>query len=200
MYNIPLNDMRLFIKENKSSLNEILRDRTLFEYRKIFGKSYYDLEIERFIEFFKIDKDKKYAVQIIKYFTSEKFLENVYKLLNFEQFDLKAIKSRDFLYTLVFYISKQDKNLLEKFFHKLFLHFYTSTNQTTNIHVDYIELSSFIAKNRGLVLKESFGEDAGSSYFQIFGDGKLLAQVEGKSLKTLRKKAYKKLFLELSLS
>jgi hypothetical protein len=57
------------MKDNKSELNEIFTDKYVFEYRKIFGKSYYDLELKSFIEFFKINKDYNYAVKNIKYFT-----------------------------------------------------------------------------------------------------------------------------------
>lgn len=198
IYHLPLQEVLSFSKENRSVLNEVFTDEYIFEYRKNFGKSYYDLEVESFIEFFKINKEYNYAVKNIKYFTSEKFFEEIYKLLRFEQYELKNITKRNFFYTFVFIISKNNESLCKKFFHKLFLHYHTSINSNSNIIIDYIDLSKTMAKNRGIELKESFGEnEENKSYFKIFCDGLIAVELHGNSIKTLRKKAYKKLCFTL---
>ena len=51
-----------------------------------------------------------------------------------------------------------------------------------------------MAKQRNLNIKESFGEDIDGSYFKILLDDVVLIEEKGKLIKTLRKKAYKKLF------
>jgi hypothetical protein len=58
-----------------------------------------------------------------------------------------------------------------------------------------------MAKNRQITIKESFGEDEeGKSYFKIYCDGLITVEIHGNSIKTLRKKAYKKLcFILLDL-
>jgi hypothetical protein len=194
IYHLPLLKIKEFIKENKSILNEVLNNSLIFEYRKNFGKTYFDLQIEAFIEFFKINKDMAYSLKTIKYFTSEVFLSNIYLLLDFNQFTLNSMKSRDFFYTFVFVLIKKDKCLCEKFFHKVFLHFYTTINKDSNINIDYLDLCKTLAKNRKITLKESFGEDKeNKSFFKIYCNEKLSIEEYGNSIKTLRKKAYKKL-------
>jgi len=51
-----------------------------------------------------------------------------------------------------------------------------------------------LAKNRKRTIKESFGEEGESSFFKLFLDGNLEVDERGKRIKTLRKKAYRKLF------
>lgn len=52
IYHIPLNNIKKSILINSSKINEILNNKQVFEYRKSFGKSYYMIEIEKFIDFF----------------------------------------------------------------------------------------------------------------------------------------------------
>ena len=177
IYHLPLEKVKTFIKDNKATLNEVQNDKYIFEYRKNFGKSYYDLELEKFIEFFKINKNHSYAIKNIKYFTSDKFLQELYKLINIEQFKLDNIKQREFFYNFVFTLQKKDKEL---FFHKIFLHFHTSINESSNINIDYQDLSKTIAKNRNIKLKESFGEGEDKksvtthpSYFTLINPNKI---------------------------
>lgn len=196
IYHIPLKDIKNLILINSSKINEVLNNKQVFEYRKSFGKSYYMLEIEKFIEFFKINKDYEYALKTIKYFTSENFMKEIYKLLNLDDLNI-AINLRDYFYCLIFILKKEDIELFHKFFHKVFLHFHSSLNNSSKINIDFIDLAKTLAKNRKIKLKESFGEDENESYFKIYCDDILKIDFRGKSIKSLRKKAYKRLCLNL---
>ena len=83
---IPIKKAQLFIKNQKREFNSILKEKKYIEYYKILGKGYYTIEIEKFIKFFKIDKDITYALKNIEYFNSKFFIKEIAKILNFSQF------------------------------------------------------------------------------------------------------------------
>ena len=199
IYNIPLSKVQVFIKEHRTVLNKILSNKQYLEYVKRFGKSYYDQEIESFITFFKIDKDIPYALKTVNYLSSNSFYEEIFALLNFSQFDFDKYKiaQRDFFYGFCYVLKKRDDELLKTLLAKLFLHFHSSQNENSNININFKEMTKALAKTNKLLIKESFGEDENSWYFKIFVDGKDFIELRGKSIKTLRKKAYRKLFYHL---
>ncbi len=199
IYHLPLDNTRVFIKENRSDLTKLLYDKQYLEYTKRFGKSYYDKQIEEFIIFFKIDKNITYSLQTINYLSSNSFFDDISILLNFSQFDFKSTKvtHRDFFYGFCYILCKKDVELFEYLLHKLYLHFHSTLNNNTNINIDFKDMAKDLAIMRKLKLKESFGEDESNSYFKIIFDDKIFIDLKGKSIKTLRKKAYKKLFFYL---
>jgi hypothetical protein len=73
VYHIPLQQALDFTKTNKSTLTKLTNNPKNLEYSKLLGRSYYTLEIEKFIRFFKIDKDVNYALSSIEYFHSNIF-------------------------------------------------------------------------------------------------------------------------------
>jgi hypothetical protein len=83
---ISIKKAQLFIKNQKREFNSILKEKKYIEYYKILGKGYYTIEIEKFIKFFKIDKDITYALKNIEYFNSKFFIKEIAKILNFSQF------------------------------------------------------------------------------------------------------------------
>jgi hypothetical protein len=190
VYHIPLEKTLTFMQEHKTKLKQLLIEPKLLEYNKLLGKSYYTLEIERFIEFFKIDKELGSALKTLEYFHSSTFLEGVFKLLN-----LKA--NKDVFYAFCYILYKEKPELFELFFQKIFLHFHSSFNSTSKINIDYKDMALTLAKSKKLTLKESFGEDELNAYFKILLDDNIVIDERGKLIKTLRKKAYKKLFYYL---
>ena len=78
-YHIPLQNTLAFIKTHKSTLNTTMRDKKTLEYYKQLGKSYYTLQVETFVEFFKIDKELDYALKTLEYFHSSLFIAELYK-------------------------------------------------------------------------------------------------------------------------
>ncbi len=114
VYHIPLQQALTFIKVNKSTLLKLTTEPKYLEYSKLLGKSYYTLEIEIFINFFKIDKSLSYALSTMEYFNSVNFLDEAYKLLNFSQFNLeeKQIhKKRFFLCLLSTFFSTKSRSI-----------------------------------------------------------------------------------------
>jgi len=199
IYSIPLQKVRLFIKTYKSELKKPLSDAKKFEFFKLLGKSYYTLEIERFINFFKIDKEIKNALKTIEYFNSKIFIDEVAVLLNFSQFDLeeKGVNKKDFFYTFSYLLYKKDIELFKHLFEKLFIHFHTSLQNNSDIRIDFKDMAIFMAKNQKIEFKESFGKESKEAYFKILINNKTAVEERGKLIKTLRKKAYKRFFFYL---
>jgi len=196
---IPLEKTRVFIAKNKAKLNKILTNKQHLQYSQRFGKNHFENKIEDFIIFFRIDKNISYALQTINYFNSNKFVENISNLLNFKQFDFDKNKTnqKEFFYGFCYILYINEKELFETFCEKLFVHFHSSLNTNTSTNIDFKDMAIELAKTKKIKLNESFGELDKQSYFIIKNENKILVDIKGKSIKTLRKKAYKKLFYYL---
>ena len=196
-YHIPLQQTLEFIKTNKTDINELSQDRKNLEYSKLLGKSYYILEIEEFISFFKIDKDLRYALNTMEYFNSKGFLDEIHKSLSFSQFSIEESKQKDFFYAFCKILYQKNNSLFKLFMQKMFLHYHTAFNNTSDTNIDHKEIVLALVKIRDIDTKESFGEDNNGSYFKILLDDKMVVQKRGRLIKTLRKKAYRELFFYL---
>jgi len=193
-YDIPLKKTLEFINSFKSDINEIVKDKKLRYKNSIFGKSYYILEIEKFINFFKIDKDLDNSLKVIEYLNSFVFFEEIFKALSLDRFkEFNKSEKKEFLYAFCFVLYKKDRGLFEHFWQKSFLHYYSTLNKSSNITINYKDICFALAKNRNLELKESFGEKEKEAFFKIFVDGKEMVSLKGKSIKVLRKRAYREL-------
>lgn len=199
IYHIPLDDTRVFIKENKADINKLLKDNQYLQYNQRFGKAHYDTQIEEFVNFFKIYKNLSYSLKTINYLSSLEFLENIFMLLNFNQFEFDKSKAtqKDFFYGFCYILYKNDSALFCRLLETFFAHFHSSLNNNTNINIDFKDMAQELAKTKKLNLKESFGEEDKTSYFKISIDDSMPINLKGKSIKTLRKKAYKELFYYL---
>ena len=195
-YHIPLQKTLTFIKEHKSSLNTLCADKKALEYHKQLGKSYYYLQVETFMKFFKIDKELDYALKTMEYFNSSVFMIELHKILNLSQFELEhhKVQPKDFFYAFCYLYSHYNAEGFEEFMQKTFLHYHTAFNADSNIHIDHKEMCHTLAKTKKVSLKESFGEEGDNSFFKIYVDDKAIVEEKGKRIKTLRKKVYKKLF------
>jgi len=195
-YHVPLQHILTFIKTDKSTLNTLVKEKKTLEYYKQLGRSYYILEIENFITFFKIDKELDYALKTLEYFHSSVFMAELYKVLNFSQFELEAhkVESKEFFYALCYLYAKYDAKNFALFIHKTFLHYHTAFNTESNIQIDHKEMSHTLAKSKKVSIKESFGEEGKESFFKLFLDDTLAIEEKGKRIKRLRKKSYKRLF------
>ncbi len=193
VYHIPLREALEFTKTNKSKLTKLTIDLKHLEYSKLLGKSYYTLEIEIFIKFFKIDKEYNYALSTMEYFHSNIFLNEASKLLSFSQFNLGTNQSRqkDFFYAFCLLFHQHNKEAFSLFMQKLFLHYHATFNTHSNIEIDYQEMSQALLKSQKRACRDSFGEEKESAFFKIFIDDKITIEERGKRIKTLRKKAYK---------
>ena len=197
IYHIPLEKTREFIKENKNTIDNLSKDKKTLEYNKLLGKARYTVTIENFINFLKIDKNIKHALATLEYFNSIKFIDELCMHFNFIQFDLEQnnINKKDFFYAFCNVFRKKNSKLFDSLFEKLFVHYHSAFNKGTDINIDYKEIAKSLAVFKKLTLKESFGELEKGCYFKIALDEKIVIDIEGNSIKTLRKKAYKGLFL-----
>ena len=198
-YHIPLQKTLAFIKEHKSELARLIKEKKALAYQQQLGKSYYTLQVEIFINFFKIDKELDYALKTMEYFHSTLFMHEAHKILNFSQFDLAEHKVdiKAFFYAFCYVYEKCDPKGFEHFMQKTFIHYHSAFNSESNIHINYKEMCHTLAKSKKVTLKESFGEEKDEAFFKIFVDKKAIVEEKGKRIKTLRKKAYKHLFYYL---
>ena len=191
LYALPLKQLLDFIKENKSEIYKLDKDAKYKEYGVILGKSYYILYIEEFLHKFKIEKDIDMFLKMMKYFNSNSFIDEIFHLLNFKPF---KIQPKEFFYGFVFVLQSKNRVLFEKFFEATFIHFSSFVNQNSNITINYKDIVTFLAKQRNLEVKESFGELANTDmvYFKLSVGDEIIIK-NGKSIKVLRKKAYKQM-------
>ena len=196
-YHIPLQQILEFIKTDKAEISNLNQDSKSLEYNKLLGKSYYILEIEEFISFFKIDKDLKYALNTIEYFNSKSFLDEIHNSLNFSQFNIEKDKEKDFFYAFCKILHQKNMPLFKSFMQKMFIHYHSAFSNSSATYIDHKEISLALVKIRGIEVNESFGEDSDSFYFKILLDGTIVVQRRGRVIKTLRKKAYRELFFYL---
>ena len=195
LYAIPLKQLLIFIKENRSEIYKIDKDVKYKEYSVILGKSYYILVIEEFLHKFKIQKNLDMFLKMMSYFNSNSFIDEILQLLNFKLF---KIRSKEFFYGFVFVLQSKDRVLFEKFFETLFIHFSSFVNQNSNITINYKDIVTFLAKQKNLEIKESFGKLANKDmvYFKL-GVGDKIVVKNGKSIKVLRKKVYREMIDEI---
>ncbi|WP_419770309.1 MAG: hypothetical protein ACNI3C_00510 [Candidatus Marinarcus sp.] len=199
IYHISIEESRQFISQNKSELNKLLTNKHYFEYTKYFGKVYFNLQIEKFIHFFKINKDLQYSLKTINHLSNNIILNELFLLLNFSQFDFVKYKvnEKEFFYGLCYIMYQENIQLFEKLLHKFFLHFHATLNNNTNIQIDFKEMTISLANSRKISIKESFGEDEAGAFFILKINEQAIITQRGTSIKTLRKKAYKNMFYYL---
>ena len=94
-------------------------------------------------------------------------------------------------------MSKKNIELFEKLLHKFFLHFHATLNNNSNIQIDFKDMATSLATSQKVKIKESFGENNNSAFFCLSIEKEKIISETGKSIKTLRKKAYKNLFYYL---
>jgi len=198
LYSVPLKKVLLLTKEKKSEFFRLVRERIFLELNKLYGKSYYLLEIEEFMRFFGIDRDNKYALQTIENFNSKTFIDEIALRLNFSAYELEKnkISKKDFFYAYLYLLKIFDSELFSNFLQKLFLHYHSSYKAPSSININFKEMAIGLAKFKKVIIKESFGENENGAYYKILFADKIIAK-SGKSIKTLRKQAYKELFYAL---
>lgn len=200
LYAIPLKKVLTLANEHKSTFNTLTKNRQHLEYAKLLGKSYFSLEVEKFIQFFHIDKETGYALKTLESFHSKVFIHELSLRLNFTQYALEEhnIETKAFFYGYMYFLQGLDKALFEHFLEKLFIHHHIAFNSSSSIEINFTQMATSLAKNRKLDIKESFGEtNPNKAYFKLLENGKTLVFKEGKSIKTLRKQAYKEYFYGL---
>jgi len=129
LYHLPLQRIKTFITQHKSTLRSEIKNSKKLEYAKRFGKASYLLEIERFICFLKIDKNLDHALKLIRYFESEAFIKELSELMRLEDF---CEGKRDHLYLVLHHLKEQENELFSSFLQQCFIHFHTSQTPSKN--------------------------------------------------------------------
>ena len=195
-YSLPIDKVQLFIETHKSEINSLLNNTQKKEYAKRLAKAQYLLQIEQFFQTFHIDKELGYALQILHYFESESFYKVLFSMLGLEQFS--GHKHSEVLLLVLSVLYKYDGTLHAHFLEYTFLHYHTEQTAKSKVHIDYQSIAKHLAKYQKLDYKESFGEEDGKAFFNIYAGDELLVGKNGKSIKTLRKQVYKLLVKLLS--
>ena len=186
LYHLPLQRIKTFLSEHKSTIGSNLKNSKKLEYSKRFGKACYLLEIERFVSFLKIDKELEYALKLIGYFESKKFIDQLINLMELKSF---CEAKREHLYSVLHYLQEHKPQLFSDFLQQSFMHYHTSQTKTPKTNPQ--ALATALAKDKNINFKESFGEENGEAYFRILVDGVVVVEKRGKRIKQLRKEAYR---------
>jgi hypothetical protein len=111
----------------------------------------------------------------------------------------KQVVFYSFVYYLFTSSNKFTQDIQQKLFYHYFLHSISIVNKNTSTNINYKDMTLSYIKNKDIVIKESYmlNKDTKIVNFKLLLNSKVKIQLEGKSIKTLRKQAYKKIFLYL---
>lgn len=189
LYHLPLPKIQTFVQTHKSTIKSRLNNPHKKEYSKRFAKAQYLLQIEHFLKTFQIDKELAYALKLLNYFESEAFYKILFALLKLEAFE--EAKASEVLMITLAILHEYDEKLYAQFLEQAFIHYHTEQTAKSKIHINYQSIAKDLAKQQKLDFKESFGEENGNAFFNLYNGDELLVGKKGKSIKTLRKQVYK---------
>jgi len=212
LYHIGFDKINRYILENRKLIKEFIQSKERFELYKVFGRAYFEIAIENFIKKFKIDKDLKYALYILNQLKSNSFIHNLYTKLQLRTFEEKSFANnscetilsdyqKSIFYIFVYFLHTDNnstkESIKEKLFITYFFYYVSGFNNPSNININYKDMTLSYIKGKDIVLKESYKIEGDKAIFKILINQKAVINLEGKSIKSLRKKAYKKIFFYL---
>ena len=211
LYHIKIDEIKQFISLNYPKINTYVKDSHKFELTKSFGRAYYDIAINDFISQYKIDKDTLYAIKVLNILKSTQFIFELYSSLSLERFEnINNISTMDenskkdykksifysFVYFLFTDINENKQTISKRLFLEYFLHHLSGISKSTPIFLDYKKLTLGILKYKNITIKESYKIDENNiAVFKLLINDEEKFVSKGRSIKTLRKKVYKKAFL-----
>ncbi|WP_457624687.1 hypothetical protein [Persephonella sp.] len=204
---IGVEKINKYISEKEEIIQEILNNPTYFEYAKTFGKAAFYLKIKEFIERFKLDKNKSYGLKVFNVLSSFECINELFKRTYFQKLIKGNYEKSNVMSTFYVFVYLMNKELQEKSgnFHKsrdiderlfvrYFLHFYLSTRPDGGRNVNYQDMVKYLLKGKIADIRERVLNLNGSTNYILIFNGKEVFNETGRSIKTLRKKGYKKLF------
>ena len=202
LHQIGFNHIKHYISKNKDLINRYINNSDKHQLAKQFGKSYYEIAIKDFFDKQKIYKNPKYALQTLNIFKSKQFIQELSVYLDLAMFKDKESQTSifySFVYFLYDNINPDKKDIQLKLFHHYFLHHISTINTQTPTNLNYKNMTLAYIKGKDITIKESYkiDEDTQNVNFKILLNGKAKIDLDGKSVKTLRKKAYKLIFFYL---
>ena len=214
LYQVGFHRIKHFISKHKDLINRYIKNSDKHELSKIFGKAYYEIAIKDFFTEFKINKNPKYALQVLNIFKSVQFIQEIYIQLGLEMFEdelyvqtLNETSLKDYqksiFFSFVYFIyidtNSQKEDIRLKLFSHYFLHYVSTINTKTDTNLNYKDMTATYIKGKNIEIKESYkiDKDDKNVNFKILVDKKVHISLDGLSIKTLRKKAYKEIFFYL---
>ena len=131
LYSVKYEKVAQFVKSNRAEIKAHLSSNH-FEYAKLFGNTLYELRIKNFIEQFKIEKDKSYALEVISFFKSSAHIEKLLSHIGL-LYDNKTPKEIFYIFVYVLEHSKAE-DIKDIFFYQSFLMLKVGFNDSVNIN------------------------------------------------------------------
>ncbi len=214
LYQIGFTSIRNYISSHKSLINKNIKNSETHELAKVFGRSFYEIAIKDFFTGYKIDRNPKYALQVLNVFKSFNFINNLYVHLELNMFEdtthvkkLNQLSINDYqksiFYCFVYFIctgtDAQKEDIKRKVFLHYFLHHISVIIPKTDTYLNYKDMTLSYIKGKNVSIKESYKIDSDSENvnFKILLNEQIKINLDGNSVKTLRKKAYKQVFFYL---
>lgn len=196
-YHIIQKRVKTLLEQHKSDVTSYYDKSKLREYRKRLAKAHYLVEVESFLKQFHFADDTLWSLQLLEYFESATFYTQILALMGCKKHE--SIKPSEQALHCLDVLQSIDKALYQTFLSQCFLHYHSTQTPKSNIVINHQAIAHHLAKMQGMTLVESFGEEEGKAFFDIYNENeKLLVSLQGKSIKNLRKKAYKTLLRHLT--
>jgi hypothetical protein len=130
LYHIQIDSIKHYISINKHIIMKYINHQSSFELAKNFGKSYYEINIDKFFMQYHIYKDKQHAIKTLNIFRSFEFIKELYNLLFLEQFETTDKVTKEYqksiFFSFVYFLFDKSNVEKEKIINKLFKeYFYT---------------------------------------------------------------------------
>jgi len=195
-----------YLEEKEEEFTKLLKSRADFEYSRTFGKAIFYLKIQQFLKRFHIEKDKSHALKVFNILSSYECINELLKRTLLKDF-LKEInissdekvKTLNLFYSFVYFLENDSSNSIfakdtqERIFTRYFLHFYMFARKDKGRNINYQDIVKYLLKGKIADIKEIVKRSSEHVEFTLIFNEKEIFKENGKSIKSLRKKAYKKL-------
>ncbi len=194
-YHIIQKKVKSLLGKHKSDVTSYYDKPKLREYRKRLAKAHYLVEVESFLKQFRFTDDTLWALQLLGYFESATFYAQLLTLMECKKDE--GIKPSEQALLCLDVLQSIDKALYQTFLSQCFLHYHSTQTPKSNIVINHQAIADHLAKMQGMTLVESFGEEEGKAFFNLYDDKEnFLAGKRGKSIKKLRREVYKQMVKE----
>ncbi|WP_457639909.1 hypothetical protein [Persephonella sp.] len=193
-----------YLEEKEEEFLKLLKNKADFEYSRTFGKAIFYMKIKNFIDSFHLQKDKHFALKVFNILSSYECINELFKRTKLKDFlknielslDEKA-KTLNLFYSFAYFLDTDSspfaKDIQERIFIRYFLHFYMFARKDSGRNINYQDMIKNLLKGKIADIREVIRNNQDGIEFILLFNGEEIFKENGKSIKTLRKKAYKKL-------
>jgi hypothetical protein len=200
LYSIGFDKVKLFIQKHKKEFRAVSNENKTNFLLSTFGKSYYELHILNYFKSHNILKNTPFAIKLLEHFKSLDFIiQTIYLSGLDEPLNLTDNQKPNndemvqYFYRCCYLLHEKlyYPEINSSLFELNFIHHSVQFQSTSNVKKDSKTILTHMLKDK--MPKESFGEDEKGAFFKLIIDGAVIVDLNGKSIKILRKKAYEKL-------